>query len=162
MQHERNFEGSFIANELNLDAVIFKLCHERGDAKWSLARARKAVEDYRRWLFLHKIYPKAKLVPTQDIDEVWHTHILDTMAYGPDCERMFGHFLHHFPYAGMRGATDMSSHQVNAAETARLYRQTFGEDLLGLPVECTNCCDAEVDDGTFSRPTAETLMGQYA
>ena len=36
-------------------------------------------------------------------------HILDTRAYSRDCEFLFGRFLHHFPYFGMRGDADRAA-----------------------------------------------------
>ena len=33
-------------------------------------------------------------------------HILDTRKYAADCEAAFGHFVHHFPYLGLRGEED--------------------------------------------------------
>jgi hypothetical protein len=40
------------------------------------------------------------------VDEIWHQHILDTHAYHRDCDAIFGSYLHHFPYFGMRGDAD--------------------------------------------------------
>lgn len=37
------------------------------------------------------------LVPTREIDEFWHNHILYTREYARDCECIFGKFLHHDP-----------------------------------------------------------------
>jgi hypothetical protein len=158
MRNTTIYEDSFIAKTLNLDSVLFKLCHERGDQKWPLAKARAVEQDYRKWLFLHQQFPGTKLVPTADIDEMWHTHILDTMAYANDCQAMFGHFLHHYPYAGMVGSDDMNSHMANAAATADLFFRTFGEQLVGHPAECTNCCDTDVVLGAnLYRPTVKDL-----
>jgi hypothetical protein len=33
--------------------------------------------------------------PTAEVDRFWHQHIINTMNYGPDCERVAGQFLHH-------------------------------------------------------------------
>jgi hypothetical protein len=35
--------------------------------------------------------------PSQDVDEFWHTHILDTEKYAGDCGSYFGRFIHHHP-----------------------------------------------------------------
>ena len=130
----------FSANELDLESVIFKLCHPRG-GEWRMDKARSVERDYRRWLYMHVVYPDVNLVPTEDIDEMWHTHILDTEAYAADCSVMFGHYLHHFPYAGMLGEGDMEIHRKRAEQTGVIYKALFGVELNGLPVECTNCCD---------------------
>src|SRR5271170_7507385 len=58
---------------------------------------------YRRFLALNLRYPDRKICPTGPIDTFWHAHILDTEAYARDCDALFGRFLHHYPYFGMRG-----------------------------------------------------------
>lgn len=85
---------------------------------------------YRRFLELHLRYPDAPIVPNGTIDEFWHKHILDTEAYAKDCEAVFGHFLHHYPYYGMNG--DADQRDVSYDETNALYIKHFGED-------CRNC-----------------------
>jgi DNA-binding CsgD family transcriptional regulator len=37
---------------------------------------------------------------SKDVDEFWHTHILQTMKYADHCEAVFGAFLHHAPHVG--------------------------------------------------------------
>jgi hypothetical protein len=52
---------------------------------------------YLQFLQLCKNDPKIKHEPEKDVDEYWHTHILDTRKYAEDCQRYFGYFLHHIP-----------------------------------------------------------------
>jgi hypothetical protein len=51
-------------------------------------------------------YPDADIVPCHLVDDIWHQHILDTIAYREDCDATFGRFLDHFPYFGMRRDDD--------------------------------------------------------
>ena len=37
------------------------------------------------------------LTPPRLVDLVWHSHILDTKAYGKDCKKIMGRFIHHIP-----------------------------------------------------------------
>ena len=49
-----------------------------------------------------------------------------------DCDKVFGGFLHHFPYFGMRGAEDAAALSQAYDETLSLYEAEFGlapEDL---------------------------------
>src|SRR3954451_24839884 len=62
--------------------------------------------EYRKFLALHLLYPEADVVPCKIVDEMWHRHILDTAAYRTDCDVIFGQFIDHFPYFGMRGDQD--------------------------------------------------------
>jgi hypothetical protein len=60
------------------------------------------------------------------VDKFWHGHILDTLKYAEDCDVIFGRFLHHFPYFGMRGAEDAANLARAGEVTQRLYLQEFG------------------------------------
>lgn len=83
--------------------------------------------EYRRFLALQRAYPEADIVPCKLVDEMWHQHILDTRAYHGDCETIFGEYLHHFPYFGMRGEADAQALHDAYADTIERYREAFGE-----------------------------------
>ena len=38
--------------------------------------------------------------------QTWHAHILDTAAYRADCDAIFGQYLDHLSYFGIRGDQD--------------------------------------------------------
>lgn len=65
-----------------------------------------AEQEYKKFLTLKKLYPEKDLVPNKAVDEFWHAHILDTVSYQKDCKKVFGYFLHHFPYFGIYGEED--------------------------------------------------------
>ena len=81
--------------DLDLQRIIWKMADPEEGKGFTPQMLARAELDYRRFLHLHILYPGMELVPTKMIDEVWHQHILDTRAYSGDCERIFGHFLHH-------------------------------------------------------------------
>ncbi len=83
-------------------------------------------------------------MPDKELDSFWHAHILDTMKYADDCEQIFGHFLHHFPYFGLRGEEDAQHLQDAFAETKRLYQAEFGEAYrVEIVAGCSvSSCDA--------------------
>ena len=66
-------------------------------------------------------------MPCKIVDEIWHQHILDTAAYRRDCEAIFGRFLDHYPYFGMRERGQAQELTDAYAETLDLYREAFGE-----------------------------------
>src|SRR3989344_8887297 len=146
---------------LDLGPIKFKLVHDEHHPM-TLERVVELELRYKRFLILHLKYRPTRIVPTREIDSFWHTHILDTQKYAADCTQMFGHFLHHFPYFGMRGDEDARDLQDAFAETKRLYEAEFGEPYQ---VEGSDCqvsdCDAEQcspaechNVGTeFARPT---------
>ena len=67
-----------------------------------------------------------EILLSRDVDEFWHTHILQTIKYTEDCERVFGGFLHHSPHVGERSPADMERRSVLAEKTRRLYEVEFG------------------------------------
>ncbi|MES2070670.1 MAG: hypothetical protein V4488_10005 [Pseudomonadota bacterium] len=126
-QHMRTIEQTLAAiQELDLEPIKFKLMAPEGDDKWSQQQADFNELGYRRFLTLIAKYPDASFAPSKDVDKFWHGHILDTLKYAEDCQAVFGHFLHHFPYLGLRGEED-AAERIDAARTMdQLYLKEFG------------------------------------
>jgi hypothetical protein len=118
---------------LDLDPIKVKLMHAESGEGWSLAYADAVEFEYRRFLYLMKKYPNEQVAPLFDVDVFWHYHILDTMKYAVDCQAVFGYFLHHFPYVGLRGAEDVKAHQRVGERMRELYEQTYGERHVRPP-----------------------------
>jgi hypothetical protein len=116
--------------ELDLDPIKVKLMHKESGEGWSLEKANAVEFEYRRFLQLMKMYPAEQTAPLFDVDTFWHYHILDTMKYAADCEKVFGYFLHHFPYIGLRGEDDETAHQHAGSRMQELYEATFGEAYI--------------------------------
>jgi hypothetical protein len=108
---------SVTPNNVDLSTVGIRLREKH--PSWNDQRVGNALLEYRRFLSLCKAYPSRKISPSLDVDEVWHLHILDTRKYPGDCEKLFGHFLHHEACIGERDT-------ANLLETAALYEQLFG------------------------------------
>nr|WP_315258796.1 glycine-rich domain-containing protein-like [uncultured Duganella sp.] len=115
---------------LDLEPIKVKLMHQESGEGWTLARANAVEFEYRRFLYLMKKYPNEQTAPLVDVDTFWHYHILDTMKYAVDCDAVFGHFLHHFPYIGLRGEDDEAAHRRVGLRMQELYEDTFGEDYV--------------------------------
>lgn len=80
-------------DSLDLTPMVSKL---RGPKYlWTEERIDAAVQGYRAFLSSAQDEPE-----NQDVDEVWHLHILDTQKYAKDCVDLFGGFLHHVPSYG--------------------------------------------------------------
>lgn len=116
--------------ELDLEPIKVKLMHEESGEGWSLEKADAVEFEYRRFLYLMKMFPNEQTAPLVDVDTFWHYHILDTMKYAVDCDRVFGYFLHHFPYIGLRGEDDAAAHRRVGDRMKELYEETFGEAYL--------------------------------
>jgi hypothetical protein len=66
---------------------------------WNIEKIEETLDEYRIFLALAAINVPA--VPCQDVDVVWHAHILHTRQYAKDCEAIkTGWFLHHTPSDG--------------------------------------------------------------
>jgi hypothetical protein len=115
---------------LDLEPIKVKLMHAESGEGWSLQRANAVEFEYRRFLILMKKFPNEQTAPLVDVDTFWHYHILDTMKYAADCDAVFGHFLHHFPYLGLRGEDDEAAHVRVGMRMKELYEETFGEDYV--------------------------------
>ncbi|WP_107141156.1 glycine-rich domain-containing protein [Pseudoduganella armeniaca] len=112
---------------LDLEPIKVKLMHVESGEGWSLEKVDAVEFEYRRFLYLMKMFPQEQTAPLMDVDIFWHYHILDTMKYALDCEAVFGYFLHHFPYIGLRGEDDEAAHRRVGDRMKELYEETFGE-----------------------------------
>ncbi len=111
---------------LDLEPIKFKLMDKREGHGWTREQADRHELEYKRFLTLLAKYPGELIAPNTMADKFWHGHILDTMKYAQDCDQVFGYFLHHFPYFGMRGAEDAANLAAAAVNAKRLYEQEFG------------------------------------
>jgi hypothetical protein len=114
-------------DRLDLEPIKFKIACKEDGYGWSNEHIERMEVAYRRFLKLLAQHPEKQLAPTRDIDAFWHAHILDTRKYAADCERIFGGFLHHYPYLGLRG--DMDKLQGAAGTMQSLYAEAFGDEV---------------------------------
>lgn len=87
---------------------------------WTRERAMAADREYRRFLLIASLAPNA--VPSRDVDQVWHEHILHTRSYQDMCSAI-GVALHHDPSAG--GDADEERLARGYRETLDLYERIF-------------------------------------
>ena len=59
-----------------------------------------------------------------------------------DCENLFGKYIHHFPYFGMRGEKDRRHLEKAFCETEKLFLLHFGESPVSAGVaDCGALCN---------------------
>ncbi|HEX6708361.1 MAG TPA: hypothetical protein VF169_26745 [Albitalea sp.] len=112
---------------LDLAPIKFKATRSEDGYGWTAAHADQVEIAYKRYLILHAKHPEMTLAPDQDTDRFWHMHILDTRKYAADCDAIFGRFLHHFPYLGLRGEDDAKALDDAFAAMQRLVAEEFGD-----------------------------------
>lgn len=112
-------------SHLDFTMLKRKMIEERN---WTSELCDEVESLYRRFLALNARYPDRKICPTGPIDAFWHAHILDTRAYMRDCEVVFGEYLHHFPYFGMRDPDDHAALENAFRESIKMFITHFGID----------------------------------
>lgn len=116
--------------QLDLGPIAYKLMHEGNGLGWTREKTIRAISHYLMFLTLIYLYPNRQFVPSQEIDCVWHFHIIDTIKYAEDCQMLFGRFIHHFPYFGNRDAADRKNLEIAFEETKVLFQENFGENAF--------------------------------
>ena len=111
----------------DLSNIRFKLANPEDGMAPSDAELAAMETEYRKFIALRIAHPDDEIVPCKLVDAMWHRHILDTRAYAEDCQRLFGAFMHHFPYFGMRGPDDEQALHDAYGATLERYRDAFGE-----------------------------------
>ena len=117
---------------MDMSMIFFKMTDEEcaGDLGllWDDEDAAFAINQYRQYLYLIRKYD-TNISPTLAIDAVWHNHILDTRKYVQDCQAIFGHYLHHFPYFGSRDEEDRKHLEMAFENTKMLFKKEFNVDI---------------------------------
>ncbi len=107
------------------------------------------MQQYKNFLVLQMAYKNVDFVPNSMIDEAWHQHILDTAKYRKDCDMLFGKFLEHYPYFGLRGKEDENSWNKASDLSEKVYEHHFKTKLYGMS-DLRSCksqkCWAKDDD----------------
>ncbi len=143
---------------LDLEPVVYKLIHaEPGEESLSLGQADESVALYRCFLKLCALYPSTVIVPTRQLDQVWHTHMLDTAKYRADCAYVFGEFMDHFPYAGLRGEGDRRAWRADFDRTCELFQKHFGIEIGAEPA--ASACSNHGDGSDCCVGDTESLVG---
>jgi hypothetical protein len=129
---------------IDLTMVSLKLADPEEGAGWDAETIDRVQEEYLRYLALSQVYSDQAIVPSKIVDTFWHYHILDTQAYAADCDRVFGTFLHHYPYFGMRGPEDAQALGDAYDSTIEVYDRHFGPAPADIwartgAARCPNC-----------------------
>jgi len=135
--------------QLDLDPIKLKLMDAEEGQGWSREYCDRMELAYRRFLTLLVRFPEETIAPTRDVDKFWHGHILDTMKYAEDCARVFGYFLHHFPYFGMRGEQDAADLRAASERMHALYAREFGGELSKASAFCYAAEPAQKEASAF-------------
>jgi uncharacterized protein (TIGR04222 family) len=97
---------------------------------WSREYCLRAIDDYKKFVFL-AVVAGHQVVPSDQVDQVWHLHILYSESYWEDfCSNVLGRKLQHCPARG--GGQERATFHYLYRATIDSYRQYFGEPPLDL------------------------------
>jgi hypothetical protein len=98
-----------------------RLARENG---WKLEYALRTIDEYKKFMFLLCIADHP-LTPSDQIDQVWHLHLLYTQSYWTDfCKGTINKQIHHGPTKG--GAIENNKFTDWYEKTKQLYEAVFG------------------------------------
>ncbi|WP_242604847.1 glycine-rich domain-containing protein [Flavobacterium subsaxonicum] len=93
---------------------------------WDTQYAVAAVTEYKKFMLLLCI-TSHPLTPSDQVDQVWHLHLLYTQLYWTDfCQNILGRQIHHGPTKGGSNETTKYTNWYN--KTLSLYKDIFGVD----------------------------------
>ena len=113
---------------LDLESIKRRMTDPELGEGWTREHADTIERAYRDYLTMLVKYPEhlEEIMVSKDVDEFWHTHILHTMKYTEDCDRVFGTYLHHTPQVRETAPAALERRAALADKTRRLYQREFG------------------------------------
>ena len=139
---ERPVEQALAAVQcLDLEPIRLRVMDAKRGKGWTSEHAERVEREYRTYLTMLVKHPEAieNIVVSEDVDEFWHSHILHTMKYAEDCQRVFGTYLHHNPQLEARSSADIES-------TRLLYQR---ESLAGANKAAMCAAAIRADDAAM-------------
>jgi len=113
---------------LDLESVKLRVMDAKLGEGWTREYADSIEAAYKNYLKMLVKYPDdaEDIMLSEDVDEFWHTHILQTVKYAEDCHNTFGNFLHHAPHIGEVTPADLDRRELLSERTRNLYEREFG------------------------------------
>lgn len=101
--------------------ITERLASENG---WKQEYASRVVEEYKRFMYLAIVCSHA-VTPSDQVDQMWHLHMIYTRDYDSFCEDVLGKWIHHGPTKGGKAQDDLFEKQYR--ETKESYLEEFGQ-----------------------------------
>jgi len=97
-----------------------RLARENG---WTIEYAIRVVHEYKKFIFMLCIADHS-LTPSDQVDQVWHLHLIYTQSYWIDfCQDTIGKQIHHGPTKG--GNKEVEKYESLYEKTLNLYQSLF-------------------------------------
>ena len=128
MKNKEQTQGEIM--QLNKSRLIR---HCMKEYNWTEARASHSVDRYEKFF---KLFGKgASIVPTKEIDDVWHLHMLDPVSYSASCEAYHGKVIGHNPALEYSEEEKSKLNSLFLA-TAKIWKEAYGEEYSGSIADC--------------------------
>ncbi len=92
---------------------------------WDLGYTYQVIFEYERFMALRA--EDSNLSPSDDIDKLWHYHILDTKSYLEYCANRFGKIIHHNPADSL----DKDARKLRLGNTLKKYLEKYNNFKFG-------------------------------
>src|SRR6267378_2481432 len=131
---------------LDLETIKLRVMDPELGEGWTREYAESVERAYRNYLTILVKHPgdAEDIVVSKEVDEFWHTHILHTMKYTEDCEKVFGTYLHHNPDIGGLAPAEIERKAVLVEKTQRLYQRESAMCSATIQAESPAMCSAAV------------------
>ena len=104
----------------SLLTFTIRLARENG---WTIEYAIRVVHEYKKFIFMLCIADHS-LTPSDQVDQVWHLHLVYTKSYWIDfCQDTIGKQIHHGPTKG--GNKEGEKYESLYDKTLNLYQSLF-------------------------------------
>src|SRR5258708_21116700 len=110
---------------LDLEPIKLRVMDTELGEGWTREYAETVERAYRNYLTMLVRHPEdaEDIVVSKAVDEFWHTHILHTMKYTEDCEKVFGYYLHHNPHSREHTSAEVEARAASIEKTRNLYQR---------------------------------------
>jgi hypothetical protein len=127
-----------IIQNLKLDDIAKAVAKSE---KWTRKQRDDAVRGYRAYLWMRLQRNEGLglfLAIDEKSDKIWHAHIISTIQYQKDCDRIFGRYLDHtpFPHPGLTASQKRKF--VKDREDYVVECKTWGRTLM-IPFSIPIC-----------------------
>jgi hypothetical protein len=154
---------------LDLESVKTRIMDPKLGEGWTRAYADSIERAYKTYLSMLVKNPDdaEDIMLSKDVDEFWHTHILQTIKYHEDCEAVFGKYLHHQPHIGELTEADIARREALAEKTRVLYEREFGDARIsgtawtGVPVNAQGAAVSAVAIGPARAAVSAAAIRGY-
>jgi uncharacterized protein (TIGR04222 family) len=97
---------------------------------WTQDYSARAITEYKKFAFL-AVVADHQVVPSDQVDQVWHAHVLLTQSYWNEfCPKVLGKPLHHHPARG--GRPERAEFHDLYTKTIASYRHFFGSPPIEI------------------------------